>query len=112
MFLVLRFYVKLDKMADYQKWLLSDKAKDMMRRFEKETGWKYIDTYFPILGFGEDIIEKWFEVPNWAALDRSRTSKVWDEWVNAVWDFRDLKRAASSVVYRAASDVMIPKKKK
>jgi len=115
MFFVTRYYIKWDKMAEYQKWLLSNEAKDLMKRFEKETGWKYINTYFPILGFGEDIIEDWFEVPNWAALDKSRTSKVWQEWSDKTWDFMDMTRAASSVVYRRASDVMIPtppKKKK
>jgi len=115
MFFVMRYYMKWDKATEYQKWLVSDKAKDLIKRFEKETGWKYLNTYFPILGFGEDIIEDWFEIPNWAALDKSRVSKVWNEWYDETWGFIDMTRSASSVVYRTASDVMMPippKKKK
>jgi len=108
MFFVTRYYIKWDKMAEYQKWLLSDEAKDLRKRFEEETSWKYVNTYFPILGFGEDIIEDWFEVPNWAALDKSRMSNVWEEWSDKTWDFMDMTRSAPSVVYRTTSDIMIP----
>ena len=115
MFFVMRYYMKWDKATEYRKWLVSVKAKDLIKRFEKETGWKYLNTYFPILGFGEDIIEDWFEIPNWAALDKSRVSKVWNEWCDETWGFIDMTRSVSSVVYRTASDVMMPtppKKKK
>jgi hypothetical protein len=115
MFYVSRYYVKGDKMAEYQKWLVSDDAKDLFKRVEKETGWRYLNTYFPILGFGDDAVEDWCEVPNWASLDKSRTSKALVEWSDKTWDFIDMARAASASVYRTAADVMIatpPKKKK
>jgi len=106
--------VEAEKMAEFQKWLLSQEAKDLIERFEKETGWKYVDTYFPILGFGEDAVVDWYEIPNWAALDMSRTSKVWQEISDKTWDFMDNTRFASNVVYRTTSDVRVtapPKKK-
>jgi len=38
MFLVTRYYVKWDKMAEYQKWLLSDEAKDLEGLRRKQAG--------------------------------------------------------------------------
>jgi len=114
MFWVGRYYIKTEKFAEYQKWLLSDKAKDLQKRIEKETGIKYINTYFPILGFGDDAIEDWAEIPNWAALDKIRTSKAWQEYTDETWEFSDNTRFASNVVYRTTSDVQVsapPKKK-
>jgi hypothetical protein len=108
MFFVSRYYIKAEKMAGFQKWLLSDEAKGLIKKFEKETGWKYINTYFPILGFGEDAIEEWYEIPNWAALDKTRTSKTMQEMSDKTWDFMDYTRFTSSTVYRTTSDVMIP----
>ena len=112
---ITRYYVKAEKQVEYQKWLLSDEAKELVKRLEKETGWKYLDTYFPILGFGGDHAEDWFEVPNWAALDKSRTSKVLQEISDATWDFTDNSRPMSAAMYRRARDVQVfapPKKKK
>ena len=115
MFYVSRYYVKGDKLVEYQKWLLSDDAKSLFNKLEKESGWKYLNTYFPILGFGDDAVEEWFEVANWAALDKTRTSKTMIEWSDKTWDFIDMTRFISSSVYRTAADVQVtspPKKKK
>ena len=114
MFLASKYYVKTEKMAEYQKWLLSSEGKDLLKRFEKESGFKYIDTYFPILGFGDDAIIDWYEIPNWATLDKIRTSKTMQEYSDKTWDFMDTTRFVSSVVYRSTSDVQVfapPKKK-
>ncbi len=114
MFLASKYYIKAEKTAEFQKWLLSDDAKDLIKKFEKETGFKYIDTYFPILGFGDDAIVDWYEIPNWATLDKVRTSKTMQEMSDKTWDFMDNTRFVSSVVYRATSDVQVfapPKKK-
>ncbi len=108
MFLAMKYYVKAEKMAEFQKWLLSSDAKDLIKRFEKETGFKYVDTYFPILGFGDDAIIDWWEIPSWAALDKIRTSKTMQEMSDKTWDFCDNTRFVSSVVYRPTSDVQIP----
>lgn len=108
MFLASKYYIEAEKMAEYQKWLLSSDAKDLIKRFEKETGWKYIDTYFPIIGFGDDVIIDWYEIPNWASFDKLRTSKAMEEYSDKTWDFMDTTRFVSSVVYRTTSDVQIP----
>ena len=108
MFLASKYYVKAEKMAEFQKWLLSSDAKNLIKRFEKETGFKYVTTYFPILGFGDDAICDWYEIPNWATLDKIRTSKAMQEMSDKTWDFMDNTRFASSVVYRSTSDVQIP----
>jgi hypothetical protein len=108
MFLASKYYLMAEKMAEYQKWLLSSDAKDLIKRFEKEIGCKYIDTCFPILGFGEDAIVDWYEIPSWAALDKIRTSKAFEEMSDKTWDFMDNMRFASAVVYRTTKDVQIP----
>ncbi|HJX24003.1 MAG TPA: hypothetical protein VJ574_06360 [Candidatus Bathyarchaeia archaeon] len=115
MFCVNRYYIKAEKMAEYQKWLLSNEAKLLYKRLEKETGWKYLETYFTVLGFGGDYVEDWWEIPNWASLDKSMMSKVNQEMSDATWDFPDYSRGYSSAMYRAARDVQVfapPKKKK
>lgn len=114
MYLASKYYIKAEKMAEFQKWLLSSHTKDLIKRFEKETGFKYIDTYFPILGFGDDAIIDWYEITNWASFDKIRTSKAMQEFSDQTWDFTDTSRYVSSVVYRTTSDVQIsapPKKK-
>ena len=74
MFVAAKYYVKAEKIAEFQKWLLSDDAKDLIKRVEKEIGIKYIDTYFPIMGFGDDAIIDWYEIPNGTTLDTIRTA--------------------------------------
>lgn len=114
MFLASKYYIRPEKVAEYQKWLLSDHTKDLIKRYEKETDFKYIDTYFPILGFGDDAIVDWYEIPNWASFDKIRTSKTVQEFSDQMWDFLDTSRFVSSVVSRTTSDVQIsapPKKK-
>lgn len=115
MFYITRYSVKAEGLVEYQKWLLSDEAKDLYKRLEKETGWKYKETYFPILGFGDDHVEDWIEVPNWAVLDNARTSKVMCELMEATWDFMDNSKPMTSAMYRTARDVQVfgpPKKTK
>ena len=107
MFIAWKYYIKSEMMAEYQKWLLSDEAKELNKKLEKETGWKYIDTYFPILGFGEDTVFDWIEIPDWATLDKLRTSKVWQELFEKTCDFMDNTRFTSNVIYRKVSDARI-----
>jgi hypothetical protein len=114
MFCANRYYIKAEKMGEYQKWLLSDETKGLFKSFEKETGFKYLETYFTVLGFGGDYVEDWYEVPNWAALDKVRLSKVMQEMSDETWDFMDASRPVSSAMYRTARDVQVfapPKKK-
>ena len=115
MFWITRYYVIAEKMVEYQKWLLSDEAKDIYKRLEKETGWKYLETYFPLLGFGGDYVEDWIEVPSWAALDKARGTKAMGEIMDATWEFMDNSRPMTSAMYRTARDVKVfppPKTKK
>jgi len=110
------YYINQNKVAEYQKWLKSDRAKKLYAELEKETGFKYLNTYFPILGFGEYDCEDWYVAPNWSSFDKMRTSKANNKIMEETWDFVDLNRPTmSSKVMRAAEDVMVylpPKKKK
>jgi len=104
---VTSYFLKPEKASEYQKWLTSKVAKGVMQRVEKETGFKYINTYFPILGIGDYDAEDWFEAPNWAAADKTRDSKTFDEWNVKTWDMLDQARGYKTRVMRAASDVKI-----
>ncbi len=104
---VVNYDVKPDRHGDYQKWLNSNDARALFGQFEKETGAKYLNTYFPILGFGEYSCEDWFEVPNWAAVDKFRESKAFDEFVKKTWDLIDQTKAGKTRVMRTATDVRV-----
>lgn len=112
---VTAYYINQNKADEYQKWLKSDRAKKLAAEFEKETGFKYLHTYFPILGFGKYDCEDWYVAPDWSSFDKIRTSKANDIMIKETWDFMDWTRPISSKVMRAAEDVMVyipPKKKK
>jgi hypothetical protein len=104
---VVSYFLKPEKASEYQKWVTSDGAKGVMKRLEMETGFKYINTYFPILGVGDYDAEDWFEVPNWAAADKTWDSKAFGEWNTKTWDTWAQARGFKSRVMRAASDVKV-----
>ena len=105
---VTTYFLKAEKAADYQKWLKSKETKDLFARAEKETGFRYINTYFPILGIGEYDAEDWFVVPNWASVDKVRDSKAMEELTMKSWEFVDYTRPSKTRVMRSARDVKIP----
>lgn len=109
MYYVNSYYLKEDKAIEYQKWLLSDEAKQLFADVEAETGWHYVETYWPIMGFGEYDVEDWWELPDWAAFDKSRASKATERLMSR-WnelDFGDPSRPASTRMLRSTSDVKI-----
>jgi len=83
MYYVSSYHLKENKATEYQKWLLSEEAKQLMGEIQQETGMRYVDTYWSILGFGEYEVEDWWELPNWAALDRLRESDATKKFVCA-----------------------------
>ena len=107
------YFLKPEKAVAFRDWLNSAKAKKLIKAYEKETGVKYIGTFFSVLGFGDYDAEDWYEMKNYAAFDRIRESKVQNEIFDEVFPFLDLTHYAPSRLYRSASDVMIyfPKKK-
>ncbi len=44
MFWVSSYYLKVDKAAAYQQWLLSPEPKALMADVERETGMRYVQT--------------------------------------------------------------------
>ncbi len=111
---VTSYFIKPEKSVEYQKWLNSPEYRRIAKKYEKETGFKYLNTYFPIFGLGEYDCEDWFMAPDWAAFDKARTSKAMEEWTAKGWDFWDMTRSGKSRVMRTAQDVKTfgpPKKK-
>jgi len=107
------YFLKPEKVGDYQKWLNSKEAKGIEKSIEKETGFKYLNTYFPILGLGEYDVEDWSVAPDWASADKIRGSKGWAKWAEKTWDMIDQSRSFKSRVMRSVTDVkvFVPKKK-
>jgi len=107
--------VKPEKAAEYQKWLNSGEARQIFKHLEKETSFKYLNTYLPILGLGDYDCEDWLVAPDWASADKLRASKAFNEWIKKTWDLVDQTRVAKSRVMRTAKDVRVfapPRKKK
>jgi hypothetical protein len=107
---VTSYYIAPGKGNEYQKWLNSDEAKKLFTQFEKETGFKHFNTYMALLGFGDYDCEDWYVAPDWAAFDKNRASKAFDELNVKTWDFCDQTRSMKSRVMRTAQETMISEK--
>ena len=103
-------YQLKDKMAvKYQEWLLSDEAKGLFADVQKETGWRYIDTFWVIMGFGEYACEDWWEVPDWTSFEKLRTAESMERLItrSTELDFTDNARPSSTRMLRTTRDVKI-----
>ena len=112
---VTTYYIAQEKASEYQKWLKSDRAKELFAEFEKETGFKHLNTYFTILGFGDYDCEDWSVAPDWSSFDKIRSSKANEKLMAEAWEFGDPTRPMKSRIMRTAEDVLItepPKKEK
>jgi hypothetical protein len=108
------YFLKPDKAAAFRDWLNSNKAKRLIKAFEKETGIKYIGTFFPVMGFGEYDAEDWYEMKEYGDFDKIRASKTFTAIFEETYSFLDMTHTVASRMYRSASDVKIfepPKKK-
>ncbi|HVP23875.1 MAG TPA: hypothetical protein VMS77_08195 [Conexivisphaerales archaeon] len=107
------YYLKPEKAAAFRDFINSPKGKKLIKDYEKETGTKYIGTFFTVLGFGDYDAEDWWEMKDYAAFDKIRASKTQYALADEVIPFVDVTKYAPSRLYRSASDVLIywPKKK-
>jgi hypothetical protein len=101
------YFLKPEKAKEYQKWLASEEAKNVFKAIEGETGFKYLNTYFPILGLGEYDAEDWMVAPDWASADKIRCSKAFNDWGMKTWNLLDQTRGFRSRVLRTATDVQM-----
>ena len=108
------YFLKTDKAGPYKAWLQSAKFKNHIKALQKETGIKYIGTFFPVFGFGEYDAEDWWEMKDYGDFDKLRASKAMESFFSDSFEFFDTTRGVPSRMYRSASDVKIytpPKKK-
>jgi hypothetical protein len=103
------YYINQEKATEFQKWMKSDRAKELAAECEKETDIKYLDTYMPILGFGKYDCEDWFVAPDWSAFDKIRTSKASEKRMVETWDFIDQTRPMRSRVMRTIQETQMVK---
>jgi hypothetical protein len=109
MYYVTSYHLKEKKSIAYQNWLMSDEAKKMFADVEKETGFKYIETFWPIMGLGEFGCEDWWEAPDWSSFEKARVSEAMDRPMSRTneLDFADNNRPSETRVMRSTRDVKI-----
>lgn len=89
------------------EFLQSARREELTDAMEEEAGVRYLETYFPILGFGEHTYEMWWEIPNWAALDDLRASEAGTAFTERLLEFVDQSKPATSRALRTAEDVQV-----
>jgi len=104
MFWVFGFNVKENRADDFRKWLASDNVRKLIADIEKETGVRYLDTYWSIMGFGKFDCEDWWEVPNWAAFDKWHQSKAAGRLWSEVLEFAEFRPFRARML-RGSKDV-------
>ena len=107
MYWVSSYYLKPDKASAYQQWLTSPEAKSLIADAERESGMKYLGTYWTVMGFGDFDCEDWWELPNWAAIDTIRESKANEKLAMRTWelDFMDFSRPSRQRILRTTGDI-------
>jgi hypothetical protein len=109
MYYVSSYQLKDKKAVKYQEWLLSDDAKGIFADIQEETGWRYMDTFWVIMGFGEFACEDWWEVPDWASFEKTRTaeslSRLFARYSEL--DCTDNARPSSTRMLRTTRDVRV-----
>ncbi len=98
------YNVRTGRGNDWINWLKSEEAKNHFKRIEEEIGWKYVGDFTISYGGGPFDFEQWFELPNYAALDKVRDSKAWDEFYKAVFPLVDVQ-GAKTKLYRSLTEV-------
>lgn len=106
---VMSYYLNQEKATEFQNYVKSDRAKELIAEIEKETGIKYLDTYMPILGFGKYDCEDWFVASDWSAFDKLRSSQAFTKLNVETWDFIDQTRPMRSRVMRTIQETQIVK---
>ena len=107
MYIVFSAHTKPGKNQEFKEWLQTDEVEELISRIEDESGIRYIQTYFSILGFGEYTYETWYELDEWSDLDRLRDSEASTEFAEKALTFIDQSRSSSTRVLRTSSDVQI-----
>lgn len=110
MFWVTSYYLKEHKAGAYQQWLQSEEARQLYAAVEAETGIRFVEVYWSILGFGQYDCEEWWEVSDWAALDTIRSSAAMDKLLtrSLELDFIDDARGQQTRMMRTTADVKVP----
>jgi len=106
MYWVTGYFTKAEKASAFRAWLLSPEVKARFASVERESGARYLDTYWTINSLGEFDVEDWWELANWAVFDRLRDSPSFQKLVLQSWElgFLDLSRPARSRMMRSTQD--------
>jgi len=110
------YNVREGKHNEFRNWLNSKSFKQLCAEVEKETGMRYVETYFRILPSSRGVEDydayDFWELPNHAAMDKIRNSQATARLAETSYEFTEPKPSLS-IVLRTARDVKImfePKK--
>ncbi len=108
---VFNFNLKQYKATEYQKWI-KENEKSMAEHAPK--GWKYMGTYFYVLGFGPYTGATFWEISDYADFDslRNHDDPIWIKLLEQSIEF-GTPEPTPSWLLREAGDTIItePKKK-
>ncbi|TMI48932.1 hypothetical protein E6H17_02315 [Candidatus Bathyarchaeota archaeon] len=51
---------------------------------EKDTGVKYVNTFFTIFALGDSECETWWSMPDWASIGELRSWAAFQAWIEKV----------------------------
>ena len=108
MFWVTSHNLKSGQESAYQQWLLSPEYKALIADVEQELGVKYLGAYWTVLGFRDFDCEEWWEVPNWAAVDKVRESQALKKLNMRTWEqgfFDETRRVGQPRVLRTTEEM-------
>jgi len=114
-FYVVDYYLKYEKTGEFIALVKSDKGRRLIKGVEKETGARFIGTYFPVMGFGEFSAEDWWKLPNYGTFDRFRHSRAWHHALQLLNEFYDNTKQFKARLMGSLKDVKVvgmPEKKR
>ncbi len=115
-YLMVGYNIREGKIEALKKWLGSEEAKEIFRKIEKQSEFRYLNTYFTIIPSsseqGDFDAYDWWEFPNFAALDHARAVNAWGPYVEKTYNMTE-PRPTKFVLMRTREDVQViyePKK--
>ena len=79
-----RYELQPGKGSEYQDWIASIDNMKYWEEIEKDTGVKYVNTFFTIFALGDSECETWWSMPDWASIGELRSCAAFQAWIEKV----------------------------
>jgi hypothetical protein len=101
---ITRYHLKPDKESDFRQWVLDSRA---AWAENAPDGWKYLGTWFAVMGFGQYECETRWEVDDYAALGAGFGNETSQRLLKEWFAFQDQARDIETYLLKSAEDVDI-----